>query len=278
MKKVIVQQNKLNEAQIRGLKIQTPNTEHISEIIREEAIVYVSGEIVAVYKRIDFDIDGVLETCLSLKFDERERTNGLVSKTINFNFSPRNALRQNVCRKSRLGVKYPSKHEVFIKQGKNVAKWYRSYFKTAYAHQVKSSYVGKKRIHPDYLIKGTPFTGGVINKNSNLNYHYDKANTSSGISCMIILKENILGGELILPELNIGFACQNRFLLLFDGKKLLHGVTKIHQAPGGYRYTIVYYNNSGMNLCLSEKEEWDKYQMYIDQPKGKLKMLLENEK
>ncbi|MEM9995406.1 MAG: hypothetical protein AAGE79_14910, partial [Acinetobacter pittii] len=61
-------------------------------------------------------------------------------------------------------------------------------------------------MHNTYLIKGTPFTGGVINKNTALGYHRDSANTKDGISCMVILKKGVAGGELILPELNIGFA------------------------------------------------------------------------
>ena len=157
-------------------------------------------------------------------------------------------------------------HDIFLDHARKIAKAYRANFIQAYANQIKYSYIGSSKVHGAYRIKGTPFTSGVINKDTALGYHRDLANTKDGMSCMLILKKGVAGGELILPELSIGFACQDGYILLFDGQKYIHGVTPIipAQSGNGYRYTIVYYNNKGMSLCLAPEDEEKHYRNHLE--------------
>lgn len=244
---------------------QTPSTEGV-EIIREEAIVTVDGEVVAIYKKAGYDLTAITEACLNLKFPTSKRTNGLSNDTIYVNASPRNSRRTNMCRRTKFRFNQPRTHQLFLEYARKMAKDYRDHFRIQYAGQVKSIYA-RQRVHRIYRIKGTPFTSAVINKNSALGFHRDQANTKDGISCMLCLKQGIAGGELILPELKIGFECHDGYILLFDGQKYIHGVTPIVQPQTGigYRYTIVYYNNKGMALCLPPAQEIEFYRQYLEQ-------------
>lgn len=264
MKRIEVRYKKFDKEQVARFKMEKPTAKHVSLMIDEATCVYVGEKLVAVYKRVNFDTLELLKTCHQLKFDSYKRTNGMLTTTININSIPRNPLRDNFCKKAKLNDSAPEKHDVFLTYAKQIAKSYREYFSSAYAEQVKENFVGKRRIEIDYRVKATPFTSAVANKNCDMGYHFDNANTKEGISCMIILKGNVRGGELILPELDIGFSCQDDFILLFDGQRYLHGVSKIDKAFNGYRYTIVYYNNNGMHLCLPAEEENKHYEQWLD--------------
>lgn len=264
MKKIELSQ--LKPEVVKEFLKKQPQRSDVKNIINEDAEIIVDGKLAAIYKKVNFDISEVRLACLSLKFDTYIRQSGLVTKTINLNASPRNSLRDNRCQLTKFRLKQPEKHNLFIKCARQIASQYRSYFKAAYAGQVKQSLSGDKKINAFYMIKGTPFTGGVINKDTALGYHRDSANTKDGVSCMLILKKGVAGGELILPELNVGFACQDSYMLLFDGRKYLHGVSPIIQplTSLGYRYTIVYYNNSGMDICLPPEMEQDHFKNHFE--------------
>lgn len=264
MKQLTVKHKKLDREQITGYKNSKPQTEHVSTIIDDESMLYLGDKLIAVYKSVPFDTGELLKACHQLKFEPYKRTSGIITQTININAVPRNGLRDNICKLSRLAQRDIRKHDTFLEYGKKISTSYRRYFSSAYSSQVKETYVGNQKTESYYLIKGTPFTSAVANKDCALNYHYDNANTKDGISCMIILKGNVAGGELILPELDIGFSCQDDFILLFDGQKYLHGVTEIIKSNGGYRYTIVYYNNKGMHLCLPPNEEIIHHQQWLE--------------
>jgi hypothetical protein len=243
-----------------------PSVEGI-EMIRNEAMVVYDDQIIAIYKKANSDVAPLLNACLSLNFPEYERVSGLLTQTLNVNASPRNGKRLNKCMRTKFRRQFPRTHRLFLEYARTIAKDYRKHFPVHYAEQVKRMYIGKHKVHRAYRIKGTPFTSAVINKNSALRYHRDQANTEHGISCMLCLKGGIAGGELILPELNLGFECENGYMLLFDGHKYIHGVTPIIRPQVGisYRYTIVYYNNKGMSLCLPPKEEDKRRKLSVNQ-------------
>lgn len=233
-------------------------------LIDYEAILHQNGKFIAAYKKYDGDLETLLYACEAISFSKSKRTSGMETFTKSIGYIPRNARRINVCQPSELLASKPLLHDVFVQHAQIVAESYKKFFGKAYRYQKEDFINGDKPVDPAYLIEGTPFTSGVINKDNALHYHLDSANTPDGMSCMIILKNNVNGGELVLPELNIRFACQNGYMLLFDGQKYLHGVTRIIKANGGYRYTVVYYNNSGMGLCLPPRLEQIRYKTLMN--------------
>lgn len=233
-------------------------------LIDYEAILHQDGKLIAAYKKYEGDLKTLLYACEAIGFSKSKRTNGMPTFTKSIGHIPRNPRRVNACQPSELLVSKPILHDIFVHHAQIIAGSYKKFFRKAYQHQEDDFINGEKPVDSAYLIEDTPFTSGVINKDNALHYHFDNANTPDGMSCMIILKNNVNGGELALPELNIRFACQNGYMLLFDGQKYLHGVTRIVKARGGYRYTVVYYNNRGMSLCLPPTEEYLRYKKLMD--------------
>jgi hypothetical protein len=259
MKALRINPINLSKERVLELKSRGAKLADAPIYIDEEVFLHKNGKPIAIYKKVDIDLLPLLFSCLCLNFPTYERTGGLVTQTINLNYSPRNAKRTNMCQPTDLLVKRPAIHDLFTQYAQAMDSYYKQYFKKEYSNQLEASI---NKIDPTYLIENTVFTGGVVNKDSSLSYHRDNANTKDGISCMIILKKYARGGELVLPELGVSFACQDGYMLLFDGQKYLHGVTPIKVSKKGYRYTTVFYNNKGMSLCLSPKEELEYFEQY----------------
>jgi len=262
MKAIKAEHRIFTAQELKQFKSRMANLSDASLYIDFESLVHVDGKPVAIYKKMNEELKPLLYACEAIDFPTYSRTNGMLTQTVGINYSPRNARRVNMCQATDLHVKNGFIHDVFIEYAKIIGASYKKYFSKAHNYQIQTFVNGEKAINKAYLINGTPFTGGVANKNSSLTYHIDKANTPDGISCMIIMKANTIGGELVLPELGISFACQDGYMLLFDGQKYLHGVTPIRNQKGGYRYSVVYYNNKGMALCLPPDEELKHFEEY----------------
>ncbi|WP_293302496.1 hypothetical protein [Pedobacter sp. UBA4863] len=245
--------------QIKSLMKQPAHSEHGKLLIDEEAMIYENEKLIAVYKKYNGDITTLLYACEGIRFSKSERANGIPTNTSSIGYIPRNPLRVNACQPSDLLLNNPVVQDVFVQHAEIVHESYKEFFELAYQHQLDEFVNGSKPLDKAYLLGNTTFSGGVVNKDNSLHYHFDTANTPNGISCMLMLANNINGGELVLPQLDIRFACQNGFMLLFDGQKYLHGVSRIIKALGGYRYTIVYYNNKGMKLCLPPDQEYERF-------------------
>lgn len=259
MKTIKITPKQFTKAEIGALIKSAPKSEDGTLLIDEEALIQEHGKTIAIYKKYEGDLTTLLYACEGIRFNKSERTGGLQTLTSSIGHIPRNPLRVDACQASELLAKQPVVHDILVQHAEIVSNTYREYFQKAYQNQLNTFINGSKPINEAYLIGDTAFTGGVVNKNNALHYHFDTANTPDGMSCMIMLANNISGGELVLPELNIRFACKNGFMLLFDGQKYLHGVTRIINALGGYRYTIVYYNNKGMKLCLPPELEYERF-------------------
>ena len=76
---------------------------------------------------------------------------------------------------------------------------------------------------------------------------------------MIAFKKDMGGGYLSIPEYDIGLEIADSSVTLFDGQKILHGVTPLKfLTPEAYRYTLVYYSMENMWKCMSPQEELDR--------------------
>ena len=123
----------------------------------------------------------------------------------------------------------------------------------------KHSKIVAEKVKPDWILGRSPFTSGVINKNNQLNYHFDSGNFKDVFSNMIAFRNKIEGGRLSIPEYDIGLEIDDSTVTLFDGQKILHGVTPIqYLSPESYRFTIVYYSLSQMWKCTTPKEELER--------------------
>ena len=127
------------------------------------------------------------------------------------------------------------------------------------SHVEKTSEGGKYAILPDWKIAGTPFTSGIINKDTSLGCHLDSKNVKDGLSAMIVLSSGVRGGNLILPEYDLEFKLKDNSILIFNGGKIMHGVTPMQfEHEDSHRYSLVFYTSGGFCRCGTPKEELEK--------------------
>jgi hypothetical protein len=175
------------------------------------------------------------------------RTSGLRSHSRIFGYQPRRGGRfDDRCSSAKLAVEDAEAHALVCAFAPIVARYYQRYGPAVYArHQAKAG-----RVLPQWTLEGGPFTSGIINRNSQLPYHFDSGNFRGVWSGMLGFKHDATGGHLSVPEYDVAFEIADRSLLLFDGQALLHGVTPFKIAPGGHRLTVVYYSLESMWQCL----------------------------
>ena len=121
---------------------------------------------------------------------------------------------------------------------------------------MKHAEVTGEKVLGEYKIPKTPFTSGIVNKDNQLKYHFDTGNFKEVYSAMLVLKRDIAGGHLSIPEFDMGIELKNNSLFMFDGQGLLHGVTPIFKKTArAVRYSIVYYSMRQMWNCLPITDE-----------------------
>lgn len=238
---------------------------HCNRLITEDTAIYDSnGKLIAVYLRFLKDTDDLLWGCQeidSIMLDHK-RTGGLRSRSALAGFMPANGRRLAACHETSVGIKFPKANEIIMRYGQELDQMYKE---VASGYYSKHKYIiehgqGNKVIHKDYFLKDTLFTSAIINKDSALAYHRDRGNIKGVMSAMIVLKQGVSGGNLILPEYDLGFATDDRSVLFFDGQEIIHGVTKIHkQRLKAYRYSIVFYTLQNLWNCLPIKQELEKF-------------------
>jgi hypothetical protein len=130
--------------------------------------------------------------------------------------------------------------------GKSICEEYRELFPEVLGRHEQMT----EKVLGEWTMPGSVFTSGIINKNNPLKYHFDAGNFHDVCSCMLGFKGGVSGGYLSFPEYDFALEIADGTLSMFDGQKILHGVTPIRSvAEGAYRFTVVYYSLRGMWKC-----------------------------
>jgi hypothetical protein len=189
----------------------------------------------------------ITQAVLKIKYFKDVRTEGLSTNSRIFGYRPRETIRKDFCSSTSLVHDFPDEHKLFADFAKTLDAHYKKYVPEIYkVHQNLSD----EKILEEWKMQGSPFTSGIINKNNPLKYHYDSGNFTDVYSNMLALKRDVQGGYLAIPEYDVALEIANHSISLFDGQKLLHGVTPIlYSNAQGYRYTIVYYTLKKMWNC-----------------------------
>ncbi len=222
--------------------------------ITEPCIVQVDGKTEIIYAQLE-NVADLSWAVRSINYGQSKRQTGLVSTSRIFGFSPRAPLLgRNACMAASMARAHPGQHEVLCRYGQMLSEMYRA----AAPEQFDRQQQELKKILDQWVIPGTVFTSGIVNKNNPLKYHLDRGNFLDVFSCMVVLRKNCEGGYLVVPELNAKFLLSDRSVFLFDGQKWLHGVSQIKMLNDqGYRYSIVYYALRAMCKCGSIEDELD---------------------
>lgn len=229
---------------------------HAPLVVDEEFIaVDENGTVQLVYMQLPEDdmYEKLRQVLKTLKYGKSTRVSGLATESTIFGFQPPVEIRMRpYCSPTTLRSENP-KIDAFL--ALYCEKVIMPLFREHYAHNLEEHMEAIKEVKPDWIMKGTIFTGGVINNSNQLNYHYDIQNLKGSINAMLYFVRNMAGGELVIPKFGVSIMPKDRYVLLFRND-LVHGVspmTKINK--DAYRYSIVYYANNRMQHCGTMQEE-----------------------
>lgn len=255
MKKLYITLKKFTKEEIKEFKKRRAADWDCSILVDEECEIYnqETWEKIIVMKKIpNLNTRKLMGYLEKTRFYQQDRTNGMLSTSRIFGYAPRNKMRQDFCTATALAREYPECHNYIVHLAKDIEEIYKETLteKRGEHNQMVT------KVLPDYKLNGSVFTSGIINKNNPLPYHHDAGNFENVFSNMITVKDGIEWGMLYMPELDIKINLLNGSVIMFDGQKILHGVSpikKIHTKS--YRYTIVFYSLKQMRNCLDYKEE-----------------------
>jgi len=248
----------------KALNKQSPTEDHCSRKITKDTIIIVDGKpAVILLTKLD-----VVDLFMAVKkinnFYQGSRGSGLKNEARVFGFSPRMPTRNHhdYCSISNMSIEFPEAHKKLMEWGITASDLYKKHSKEMWTDHKKWI---TDNIRSEWLMPKSVFSSGIVNRTSQLKYHYDRGNIENGWSCMFTLKDGIQGGDLSIPGLDVTVSLPHGSALLFNGQKILHGVTPIHRRkPGAERYTIVYYTLAQMRNCMSPADEIKRAQKIRD--------------
>jgi hypothetical protein len=224
-----------------------------TELIKDDVKLMDGEKLLGIYMKLPTKNEQVLQAVRSLKYTTSRRTVGLLSTSKIFGFMPRETIRKDYCSSTAFAREDPIAHQVICNYAKELGDFYKQTCPDMYESHLKEA---MDKIKPEWRIKNSPFTSGIINKDNQLNYHFDAGNLNNVYSNMVAYKKDIEGGNLIMPEYNIGLEIADNTVTFFDGQNVLHGVSPFEKlSQGAYRYTLVYYTLKQMWKCEEVTEE-----------------------
>lgn len=251
----------LNKIKIcNGLIKQTPSKNDYNLVINEDTLFTKNGVNVGLYIKISKEHSkDIRKASLETKYIKTYRTNALPTQSSVFGSLPRVALRNDYCRFSAQTKNEKTNANILFSFLPHLTEIYKKYLPKQYEHDLN---VINENVNNDYIIKDkTPFTTANINVNHAIKYHKDTGNFRGNLSNVLILRDGIIGGELVFPEYGFALAQEDSYLAIFDGQAEIHGVMpiiKTKEKP--YRASIVYYTLENMKHCYPFKMEVQRIQ------------------
>lgn len=254
MKEIRVKKAELN---LDDYRMRSALDSDFHTLIKESCVLVDddTDKVLLIYKQLDeegFDSSELALALQQINYQTTERVSGLKTTSRIFGYAPRVPLRKDFCSSTSMADEHPREHQLLLDYGVKVAQLYSDFAPETYATHTKTT----DKVLRDYVIPGTPFTSGIVNKNNPLKYHFDSGNFKEVFSTMLAIRGGTAGGHLALPAYDVGLAIANNSVTIFDGQQILHGVTPIKfLTPDAYRFTIVYYSLRKMWDCLPLREE-----------------------
>lgn len=252
MKKISVKQTK---ATVRG----TPKLSDVSTVESGNLDLCLDGKVLVSVRHWGGDTSPLHRAAASIVYPKHsKRTNGLPVKNRSFGFTTRNVIRGDFCSAASLARERPECHAVLCDFAVDLERLYADTLPAVFERHRTESLT---RIASQWKLgQNRTFTSGNANRNNPIHYHYDTGNFASVCSAMIVLRTpGATGGELLLPEFDLGLYLADGDVLFFDGQGILHGVAPIALATDeDYRISLVYYTLEQAWKCLSGDGELDR--------------------
>lgn len=223
-------------------------------------VLTASGEVLAVYDRLPATLVQPLRRALAtLPYREDTRTDGLPSRALTFGYAPRNTIRADFCKAAAITAQFPAVAVALATLLQQVLPSYQQWAPETFAMHVAQT---QGKIKACWRLGETPFTSGIVNSNNQLPYHHDSGNFKRVFSLMVVIRDGMAGGELVLPEWDVALACDDASVMIFDGQSWWHGVAPFLKTKfTGYRYSIVYYTLEQLWQCGEPDEELARIQV-----------------
>lgn len=256
--------NKIDLVKIKNcdnLIKQTPQKSDFNYVINEDTIFYKDNKPVGLYIKIDNPfINEIRKATLETKYVKTYRTRkALPTQSSVFGSLPRIPLRNDYCRFSSQTKNEKLNAQRLFSFMPILTEIYKKYLPEQYNHDLITI---NENVNSDYMLKeNQPFTTANINVNHAIKYHKDTGNFRGNLSNVLILKDGIIGGELVFPEYGFALSQDDKYLAIFDGQNEIHGVMpimKVKEKP--YRASIVYYTLENMKHCYPFKMEVERLQ------------------
>lgn len=239
---------------------QTPKREDYTTTISEDTLFTKNGQPVGLYIKIPTEqLGAIRRACLSTKYVKTFRVSGLPTQSSVFGSLPRVALRNDFCRFSQQTQKERGNANAMFGFMSHLADIYKQHLPN---HHKRDMDLIASSVNEEYLVnKNAPFTTANINVNHAIKYHRDSGNFKGNLSNVLILRDGILGGQLVFPEYGFALSQEDGYLAIFDGQAEIHGVMPISKTKEDYyRASIVYYTLENMKHCYPFKMEVERLQ------------------
>jgi len=240
---------------------QTPTKNDYSLVINENTLFTKNGVNVGLYLKIDSkQAHAIRKASLNTKYVKTYRTRkALPTQSSVFGSLPRIPLRNDYCRFSAQTKSEKTNTNILFTFLPYLTEIYKTYLPKQYEHDLK---VISENVNTDYILQEkAPFTTANINVNHAIKYHRDTGNFRGNLSNVLILRDGIIGGELVFPEYGFALAQEDSYLAIFDGQSEIHGVMPIMKTKENpYRASIVYYTLENMKHCYPFKMEVERLQ------------------
>lgn len=234
---------------------QTPTKNDYNLLINEDIIFTKNGLNVGLYIKISKEqTKAIRSASLNTKYLKSSRTRGVQTQSSIFGSLPRIARRNDYCRFSAQTKNEKTNANILFSFLPHLTKIYKSYLPDQYQRDIN---IISENVKEDYIIEQkAPFTTANINVNHAIKYHRDTGNFRGNLSNVLILRDGIVGGELVFPEYGFALSQEDGFLAIFDGQSEIHGVMPIIKTKEDpYRASIVYYTLENMKHCYPFKME-----------------------
>jgi hypothetical protein len=220
-----------------------------------EAGIYVDAEteeIIFVYFPMEEEVNLLRRSVLNIKYGSTKRQSlGIENSSRTFGMAPRKVYqRRESCRPTTLAHEQPNEHAVLIAFAEKFAAMFKEFAPEIYERDVKA--LADAGLNDEWrMTDDALWTSGVVNKSSTLPYHRDGFNFATW-SAMPVIRRDMRGGYLHLPEYDFTCSCRDGWVTFFAGYKYVHGVTPMTpMKEDAYRYSVVYYALRGMKDCFT---------------------------
>ena len=233
---------------------KTPSKNEYSKVIKGNTVFTLDGVCIGVYVKLPKEVLNEVRSCtLETKYVETYRANGLPTKSSVFGALPRVAMRNDYCRFSSKTFDERLINKKLFNFQSLLCNIYKKFLPEQYEKDLKLT---RDLIIDDYRLVDTPYTTININVNHAIKHHRDSGNIKGSYSNVLILKENCLGGELVLPEYGLALEQSDGALCIFRGQEEIHGVMPLIKTNDDfYRASIVFYTMAQLKNCYPYKEE-----------------------